>query len=757
MAKKKKDEALVGKPTSRIKKIAATVQDNIERLYQNMFYTPSTNKQDLTRLKASMNVTIDKLMSGDGSGDLGIANITKLYNRIGDMHSDKDLISGMAKMFDDKSAMDRILSDYARNKYLVDQDKEIDAICKYMPKLLEASDIRRDNVMSPDHFSKDAIFIKNAKDDYKVSKMNITAMKEKYGLGEKFEDWYDRAAKYGEVFLYIVPYKKAIAKLIVNKVNTNTIAQVNMSECTIIDEASVFRMDATNIDVKSDVVKKFPKITIEICQSNMLESVLSTYQTINAEMVNEARIPINKPKNITGKVSKGGKTKQLIDGELSFDGLDDTSANGLTVLGKNGVQGYDTTEPKLNIPGCIVKELPRENVYPIYIDDLCLGYYYLEYAGNKSIFDKEFMDDPMFTYKPTDGSKYVGRNDTDSQDELLKYVSSQISSYIDGKFVNANQDLSREIYMFLKYNDVHNSNEAEKIKVTFIPPEDMEHIYFKKDNKTNRGISDFNRAILPAKLWCGLNLTYTLGIMTRGSDKRVYYVNQMADTNIAKVLLSTIEQIKRSNYNIRSVENMNHLLNITGSYNDYIIPRNSSGVAPVEFEIMPGQNIEPKTELMSTLEESAVNSMDVALELISSRQSMDYAIQYSMSNSKFLKVVYKRQAKCKTIFSRIVTKIYNAEYMKDDLLEVTLPPPMFLNITNTSQIVSNNINMVNDIAETKYPQDDPTVNQTEKARFKKFLTFEFLSSFLDMDMIDRAEAKAKQSIAKDGADEEQQQ
>ena len=753
MAKRKKDDTLVGKPTSRIKKIAATVQDNIERLYQNMFYTPSTNKQDLTKLKASMNITIDKLMSGDGSGDLGIANITKLYNRIGDIHSDKDLISGMSKMFDDKSAMDRILSDYARNKYLVDQDKEIDAICKYMPKLLEASDIRRDNVMSPDHFSKDAIFIKNEKDNDNVSKMNIAAMKDKYDLGEKFEDWYDRAAKYGEVFLYIVPYKKAIAKLIANKVNTNPIAQVNLTECTIVDGSTVYTMG--NIDMKQYDIKKFPKITIELASSNMLESVLESYSSLAGDTIHEAKIHTNRPKNITGKASKGGKTKQLVDDELSFDGLDDRSASGLTILGKNGVQGYDTNEPKLNIPGCIVKELPRENVYPVYIDDLCLGYYYLEYAGNRSIFDKEFMDDPMFTYKPTDGSKYIGKNDTDSQDELLKYVSSQISSYIDGKFVNANQDLSREIYMFLKYNDVHNSTEAEKIKVTFIPPEDMEHIYFKKDRKTNRGISDFNRAILPAKLWCGLNLTYTLGIMTRGSDKRVYYVNQMADTNIAKVLLSTIEQIKRSNYNIRSVENMNHLLNITGAYNDYIIPRNSSGVAPVEFEIMPGQNIEPKTELMSTLEESAVNSMDVALELISSRQSMDYAIQYSMSNSKFLKVVYKRQAKCKTIFGRITTKIYNAEYMKDDSLEVTLPPPMFLNITNTSQIVSNNINMVNDITEAKYPQDDPTVNQVEKARFKKFLTFDFLSSFLDMEMIETAEAKAKQSIAKDGADEEQ--
>ena len=38
-----------------------------------------------------------------------------------------------------------------RNRYLVEVDAEIDAVCKYFPELVEALDVKKEGVLSADH------------------------------------------------------------------------------------------------------------------------------------------------------------------------------------------------------------------------------------------------------------------------------------------------------------------------------------------------------------------------------------------------------------------------------------------------------------------------------------------------------------------------------------------------------------------------------------------------------------------------------
>ena len=88
-----------------------------------------------------------------------------------------------------------------------DYDNEIDTVLKYCPKLAEALEVRKDNVLSADHFSKNFIDVSddmNVQDDVVFMK-RCTDIKDIYDLSEKVEDWYIKAATYGEVFVYIVP------------------------------------------------------------------------------------------------------------------------------------------------------------------------------------------------------------------------------------------------------------------------------------------------------------------------------------------------------------------------------------------------------------------------------------------------------------------------------------------------------------------------------------------------------------------------
>ena len=252
--------------------------------------------------------------------------------------------------------------------------------------------------------------------------------------------------------------------------------------------------------------------------------------------------------------------------------------------------------------------------------------------------------------------------------------------------------------------------------------------------------------MIPAKLYVGLYITNTIGAMTRSQDRRVYYVKQSGiDTNISKILLNTIDQLKRQNFNIRQLESMKNVLNILGRFNDFVIPTDNSGNAPVQFEVMQGQNIDPQTELMDRLQTMAVDATDVPFEIVQARQSMDYAIQATMSNSRFLKKIYNRQTIANRFLSKIMTLLYRGEFDSPTAtIKVNLPVPMFLNLTNTNQFIVN----ANDIATSTAAAFGADLDDTTRALFENNLKARLLEGYLDMDMITAVKDKTRLQAAK---------
>ena len=165
-----------------------------------------------------------------------------------------------------------------------------------------------------------------------------------------------------------------------------------------------------------------------------------------------------------------------------------------------------------------------------------------------------------------------------------------------------------------------------------------------------------------------------------------------------------------------------------------------SGDAPVQMEVMNGQQIDPKTELMGILEQMAVNATDVPYEVIQLRQSVEYATQLSMSSSKFLRKVFKRQAICERKFGRLINTIYNYEYGTDDTINLTLPPPGYINSNNTNQMLSNTNELVANIIEIECSDEQ---DEVFKAEFRRNLTRHYLSTYLDYNSIDEIKSISK--------------
>lgn len=583
------------KSDKKVNGLASFIQSNLDKIYTSTHYTDPTNAKDLEMIRGKISQSI-KSITDNNMNTIGEPNISKLFGRLADSQQDKDLIKGIEDVFSDNALMSNVSTSYVENKWMIDLDSEIDATVKYMPKLLEALDTRKENVLSSDHFSKDFVNIVNSSDVFDESfNSKVKDLKEEYDLASLFDAVYDEAAKYGEQFIYIVPYDKAINKLI-NIPNPISTSKMNLESSMIVsDNDDSFGMERYANTILKDGITS---INLEINTSNLLINVVSEAKLARSKLnkvynesmqagfiqsLNEAKKHENEVDITVGGTTKlkGTKFNKTIEDELSFAGfsdLDDSvgSQDGLISKKENKIS-------KMN--GCIVKCLPRAQVIPVYIDDLCLGYYYVEFS-DMEMFNSMRANTSLSS--STNASKMMQQTaiDNSRSEDMLKYISSQLSKFIDSKFINANQDYKKEIYMILKHNDLYN-NPNQKIRVSFIPPEDMVHVFFKMDKKTHHGISDLDRALLPAKLYTSLYLTNIIAQMTRGQDKRVYYIKQNVETNIAKTMLNTINQIKKGNFNIRQVENMNNVLNVIGRFNDFVIPMNSSGDAPIQFEVMP--------------------------------------------------------------------------------------------------------------------------------------------------------------------------
>lgn len=753
---------------NKLNRSKSAVDNIMSSISRYTYYSPEDADKAINDLNKKINGSINTIVNNNMEA-VGVPNISKLYSRLAGSSKIRNNPGMKGKdideIFENSPIMDTLEDTFLVNTYLRELDDEIDSVCKYMPKLQEALDTKRDNVLCAEHFSKDFLSMKTENvDDEMLFKSRTDALKKTYNLLTFVTDVYDNASKYGEDFIYVVPYKKAIGKLLRDKPKT-AMANIRMEGSTIkINEGvnQVYSEQLTTITESAATATKsteFKKtnvfgdkeqfgINVEIDESNIIysavkgvEAAYNKLQKISeSSLFNESSMDNYEVKADLDTAFKEKILKDTdVTGNLSFEGVADNKRknNGLDGTASDGL--IDNKKlPNIKVPGCVLKRLDHTQVCPIYIDDMCLGYYYIELIEGKNF--ETFYGLTTMTADPTVSSNYnkagaLWNNvEQDHQDQAVRYLASRLSEYIDKKFVNNNQDLRKEIYMILKSNDIFNNPNMDRLRVTFIPPDEMIHVYFKMDPRTHRGISDLDKALLPAKIYCANYLTNALQNMTRGYDKRVYYVKQTVETNIAKTLLNTITQIKKNDMNIRHFRSINTVLGMTGRFNDYIIPENASGESPIRMETIQGNPAQIDGDLQNALEEMAINATDVPLELIQARQSMQFATEYSMSSIKFLRKVFKRQAQYEVFLSRMVTKLYNCEYNETDKknieVEVILPPPVFLNLTNSTQVIENARAYVETVVNIDLGENpDPEV---KRIYFKKLMD-EAVGTYINID------------------------
>lgn len=755
-----------GKPkydSKRLNNLLSSLGGNMDDIYKNTYYSDNTNSKDLANIADDIEDNIARIIRRNRTND--ISGVSQLYARmkLKNETNSKDTVESVRNMFDDNPLTNDLLAQYTGNKWIEELDAEIDTILKYCTKMEEALALMRDAVIASDSLNKDYINTTaplSNDDEIAAFQLKMDRYIEVYKIKEKLDEYYMQTAKYGEQYVYVVPYKVAVAKLLNNRKNANIntgILNFNIHHengSYILTEATIGGGPLSVNEADNHMVKSVNGINIEFDMSYSLRSAIESHQTID-KIVSEGTHSLNE----ASKNNKGLDVTIKSDLEIPKELNDKTSIDGLINTDK-------TVSPNdLKIKGAVVKSLRRKNLIPLYVDDdTCLGYYYIEFEGSESI---EAFSTYNTYYSSTNSTSTdvtanpLAKNTTDQLDkkkidELIRAISAQLSKEMNTRFINANQDLTKEIYAILLYNDIFNSarNTPMNLRISFLPEEDVLRLAYNIDKETHRGISDCLGGLIPAKLFSCLYITDVIGMLTRGQDKRVYYVKQTVDTNISQTLLNVINQIKKSNFGIRQIQNLNNILNITGRFNDYVIPVGPSGDAPVQFEVMPGQQFDMNKDLYDLLEEMAVNSTGVNIELVQNRNQPDFATQFTSSSIKVLRTVLKRQSITEDFLSKLLTKIYACEHPDDPLqIEAELPPPMFLMLNNTSQLMQNANEYSTTLATFEYEGiQDEKVEQKKSAFIRKMNRY-LLGSYIKASLIEKIKKAVDIEIAATSEDE----
>lgn len=756
-------------PNGNLNNMIDSIKKSKESLYSDIYYNDNTSNREIKLIKDKIDSSIRKI-SNSNFTNTGVNNISSLYSKVlnNKDKTEREFITNLNMTLADKSIMDNVMSIYSQNTWVRQMDSDIDMICKYMPKLEEALKVRMEHVLSADHFTKDPIIITSTnigKNEKTSIDDNLSSLEKKYNIYENFTRWYKNIEKYGEEFIYIVPFNKAIKELLDARDSSNALSGISLRPATeSIDEAFTALEDSISSINQVESYECIHESIEDLTDQFTSDGKKQERENILKDSIGDIKIDINKSGILLSAIKDKWKTIKFCqeNGSLFFNEAGEIGETVKDYTFKN--PSFDSmatdgtlnlanakTNNKINIPGCVVRKLDHSMVKPLYIDDICLGYFYIE-CDRKMVMEQT-------TYSSTIGGiRPSGSYSRNAQDPLanntsdyvvIKNIASKISEKITAKFVNANQDLSEEIYHILKYNsNMDATGKISKISITFIPPEDLNHVYFDFDEQMKRGVSGLFNSVFPAKLFSYMYISNCLQILTRGNDKRIIYVRQGVDKNIAGVLGNVINQLQLGNYGIRQIESMSNVLNMIGRFNDYYIPRGQSGDAPIDFEVMPGQQTEPRTELMNMLEEMAINATGVPIEVISIRQQTDYATHLTMTNTKFLQEIYSYQSKTERIFSKLLTKIYNFEFNPDGVnkeqIKVTLPPPMYLNAINGSQILDSVNSLAENMSKLQYPDSEST-KQAEFARILKKLLSE---TVLPKNIISRAKDEAEMGLTK---------
>ena len=191
------------------------LDQKINGLYRDVYVSRPDNKENLDKILTRLDDAINRIQNDK----INVSGISELLRRVEqqDGATVKNLMDSVGELFSDQNLVNSLFANQDVHKYISAQNYQFDMICRYLPKLVDALEIKRDNVLSSDNFSKEFINPKSSrtnKMELERFSSNTTKLEKIYDINRFVDKLYLDTSKYGEQFVYVVPYNIAFQRVI---------------------------------------------------------------------------------------------------------------------------------------------------------------------------------------------------------------------------------------------------------------------------------------------------------------------------------------------------------------------------------------------------------------------------------------------------------------------------------------------------------------------------------------------------------------
>lgn len=632
-------------------------------------------------------------------------------------------------------------------------------IQRHIPECAQALQIYKDNIMSPDDYTKlifnvryDKAISEEAEDIVHQRTKNIT---EKYELEDKADKVITEALMLGESYYACLSLEDDLSMML------NDPARGGM-----LNEQMVRNLDSNSVSV--DILSENVKI-----DNQELEALNEAFGFDNEHQLQESQAQQLVAQYINENVIIGSAKEMLIE---KAEANEDARKSGIDIPqefykankrgpGRPRKDGADNKPMYIN--GSALRYLQPERVCELKIDNICYGYYYAEEVAN-NIPQNTYLGTSTGrstvgsvslavnnTVQSTTNSTFTPNNSAASQfgigEQKLKLISNlflnSISKKIDKDFVRKNKEFKDFIYDLVRQDYIIKKG----LKLTYFKPDEVikfecEPIY--------KDITFF------AKMYLSVLTNNLLIKLGRAHDKRVFYINTGLDAAYEQAIQGVIEDVKTKDYKMESLNDFNTVLNLSpGRFDDYFIPQ-INGDKPVEIETLQGMDVDMNNEFVEYLKNSMMSGMGVPRNLIDVTSEVDYARSVSAMNANFVRSVIRYQKKLTPSFTRLYQKLYENEYkyINDQeadqaiidvgAIKVQFPSPATLamtNITDQIQAVDTNADF---IATQLLPPKADGSTEDQRIKLKSKIVKDLLPS-IDWDKYEAMIDDVKKDVEKE--------
>ena len=381
---------------------------------------------------------------------------------------------------------------------------------------------------------------------------------------------------------------------------------------------------------------------------------------------------------------------------------------------------------KLNLKGCIVKELDPKYTVKLEVDGMVFGYIFAQREYKNAQKERDTLIKDFFSSRTNMETNTHGL----AKEEIITDIFSKgIAKKLNLEFIEKNKEFKELIYVLLKNEDL------QKKDVSFIYFSPEEVVHFAVDIEKVYGTSRMAKSLFAAKLYIASMLNEFMQKLTRGRDKRVVYAEVGLDNAVEEVIQTVIRDIKSKEIQTDNLQSLTTILRTIGNFEDYYIPL-INGEKNIEFDTIAGMDVTADQEWNDYLLKSVIKGTGFPANYVDSYNEVDFARTVIMQNQLLVRRVVSDQEWFEQPMTELIKKIYEYEYERSnekseneyhtDLQEVLnamfvkYPIPISLNLGNINEQISTASQTTDFIVSNYIPEDETDEEKLKlKAKFKR--------------------------------------